>query len=336
MPDPEITIRRATAADSATLSRVDASAPIVEGSKSIAIDRAPDYISHRRIMGPSADGADGEPTILVAEVDGEIAGVYCGIIHTAPIDGRARRLRFLFGARILPQYQGLGIGRTLAGALRQAYQDDLGESMYYFIVRGNEAAESAVRGIGERWTVEAAWAHIHTDTQTPATALTDFARQATPADAQAISDILNAGHQGEQLFSPYTPDRLSDRLSRVDVYGWDALWRTDGAALGIWTHWNTMRETEGDTAIEHRTAMALDFGALPGHEEELTQLLRGASALLHEQGVSRLGLFTSQPARLYPLIEPLVGSWEHLGLWTPQIAEPEASRYGVYLDPVYF
>ena len=162
MPDPEVTIRRATAADSATLSRVDASAPIVEGSKSIAIDRAPDYMSHRRIMGPSADGADGEPTILVAEVDGEIAGVYCGTIHTAPIDGRARRLRFLFGARILPQYQGLGIGRTLAGALRQAYKDDLGESMYYFIVRGNEAAESAVRGIGERWTVEAAWAHIDT------------------------------------------------------------------------------------------------------------------------------------------------------------------------------
>ena len=144
------------------------------------------------------------------------------------------------------------------------------------------------------------------------------------------------GHHGEQLFSPYTPDRLSERLSRVDVYGWDAFWRTDGAALGIWSHWNTLRETEGDTAIEHRTAMALDFGALPGHEEDLTQLLRGASLLLHEQGVSRLGLFTSEPSRLYPLIEPLVGSWEHLGLWTPEIAEPEASRYGVYLDPVYF
>ena len=50
MPNPEATIRRATAADSATLSRVDASAPLVEGSKSIAIDRAPDDMSQRRSM----------------------------------------------------------------------------------------------------------------------------------------------------------------------------------------------------------------------------------------------------------------------------------------------
>src|SRR5258706_14511263 len=94
-------------------------------------------------------------------------------------------------------------------------------------------------------------------------------RAATPADAGEIVRRLNAFHDAEELFVPYTQASIAARAERApDLYGWDKLWMTDGAVVGVWpagTALKTISETNGVRTVTV-PAVALDYAFAPGAE----------------------------------------------------------------------
>ncbi|MGH7786326.1 MAG: hypothetical protein ACRERC_05630 [Candidatus Binatia bacterium] len=162
-------------------------------------------------------------------------------------------------------------------------------------------------------------------------------RAATPEDAARIVALLNATHEREELFIPYTVERLAARLEREPaLYGWAHLRLGASAVVGIWPAGVRLLRETGATREESVRALVLDFGCAPGAEDELIGLLRAACGPLAKAGFTLLSLFSSPggPARaaltaLAVRVEPYVFN---MGLPEP---EDIASR-GLYVDQLYF
>ncbi len=59
-------------------------------------------------------------------------------------------------------------------------------------------------------------------------------RAATPADADEIAARLNAFHDAEEMFVPYTAESFAARVERApDLYGWNKILITDSALAGV-------------------------------------------------------------------------------------------------------
>ena len=335
-----ISIRQATSDDSALLRRLEFQSPIVTNGLAMYVDRGEDYLALRRLMGA--------PVVLVAEVDGEPAGTSGSVIHTVVIDGQERRVAYRHHARVLPQYQRRGLGQALGARLHEVEaalnSDDAAESTYWWIDRTNEPSSMLAAGIPNRWSAGPLWGAIDTASQAGPTALEDIGRVATSSDAVMLSAVFNAGHVGEQMFRPYSVDRIRERLAQdAATYGWSNIYLTDGAAVGVWPEWVSFEigpmQADGGEPVERErinVAATLDYGCLPGHEGELAALLRGWCRALRDREIQRLSIFTSLPARLHEVVQPMLSDAEEIALWTPRIEEPPASRYGVYVDHVYY
>ena len=335
-----ISIRQAGAGDSALLRRLEFESPIVTDGMAMYVDRGADYLALRRLMGT--------PVVLIAEVDGVPAGTSGSVVHTVVIDGRERRVAYRHHARILPEFQRRGLGRALGARLHEMEaalaSEDAAESTYWWIDRTNEPSLTFASGFPNRWSGGPLWGAIDTTSESDQTTLEDVGRVATSSDAVMVSAVFNAGHVGEQMFRPYSVDRLRERLTRdASTYGWPNIYLSDGAAVGVWPEWASLKvgpvRADGSEAVERdrtHVSATLDYGCLPGHEDELIALLRSWCRVLSERGIERLSIFTSPPARLHDVVRPMLQDAEELALWTPGIEEPSASRYGVYVDHVYY
>jgi GNAT superfamily N-acetyltransferase len=304
------------------------------------VDRGADYLALRRLMG--------DPIVLIADVDGEPAGTLGSVVHTVMIDGRVWRVAYRHHARVLPSFQRQGVGRALGARLGELEAEvdgsDAPESTYWWIDRTNVSSANFAVDMANRWSSGALWGAIDTATEAGQAALEDVGRVATSSDAVMLAAMFNAAHVGEQLFRPYSADRIRGRLTRdAATYGWSSMYLSDGAAVGVWPEWVSLEtgpvEMAASEPVERErinVAAVLDYGCLPGHEDELVALLRGWCRTLSEREIQRLSIFTSPPARLHDVVRPMLQDAEELDLWTPGIEEPAASRYGVYVDHVYY
>ncbi len=324
---PEITIRRATEADGPTLAYLERSSPLVTPDSQLVIDRGDDYFAASRLME--------DVTIALAEVDGEPAGVFCGAMNRTLLGGVERNMLYIHHARILPRYQDLGLGKKLAGFVGEPYKDRT-DSTYWYISPTNEHSQGFARSAQNRWTFGPTMIGIDTN----AFAGPPAGRPATPDDAAAVVAMLNAAHEGEEMFLPYTAESLRARLARDPaMYSWDRLWLTEHAVIGVWPEGEVLsvRVTlaSGETT-ESRGACVLDFGYLPRHEGELVALLRASSSWLRERGMEELSVFSSPHTRHWATLSPL-GHHTPFHFWTPAIPQPpESEQHGLYVDHIYF
>ena len=178
--DPEIRIRRASEADGPILAEIERNSPLGLGDGSLTIDRGDDYFAAARLMA--------DATVLVAEGDGEPAGVFCGARHRARIGGGDRWLVYVHPARILPRYQRVGLGRRSGAAIRDAYASVPVDSQYWYISPENEKSLGFARGAKNRWSVLPEMVTI----DTAAAAGPSAGRPTTPTDAAVIVAALNA------------------------------------------------------------------------------------------------------------------------------------------------
>jgi len=327
--DSRVVIREATEADGPILADLERRAPLmVESGGSFTIDRGTDYFAAARLME--------EVTVLLAEVDGVPAGVYCGARHQVRLAGVDRSVLYIHHARILPEYQRHGLGRAFGARLQGKYRDRV-DTSYWYIAPGNAPSQAYARGAANKWSFGPLWATLDTF----AVAGPPAGRPATPADAERIAAVLNAYHEGEEMFLPYTAQSLSDRLSRDPAqYGWDNLWLTDDAVVGVWPEGRSIAtrftDAEGN-ATESRGAAVLDYGFAAGGEEQLEALIRAWCRGLGRSGMSELTVFTSPAARGERLICQLAREVWPFDFWTPSIPEPGgANTRGIYVDHVYF
>ena len=323
----EVTIREASTADAAALAAVERNSPLVLGDSMLAIDRGADYFAAARLMG--------QTTVIVAEVAGRVVGAFCGVAHPVMLGGERRMMLYIHHARILPVFQDRGIGKKLGTAFAEKYRG-IADSHYWYISRANAHSQAFARRAQNRWTFGPTLIGIETAAFTGPHA----GRPATPADAPAIVAMLNAAHAGEEMFLPYTEVSLAERLDRdPEQYGWSNVWLTGRAVVGVWPEGDsiTVRRTDREGIVsESRGAAVLDFGYLPGGEDDLVAVLGAWCAWLTVRGMTELSIFSSPGCRHWPLLKDL-GTPTPFDFWTASIPQPvEAATRGLHVDHVYF
>ena len=142
------------------------------------------------------------------------------------------------------------------------------------------------------------------------------------------------------MYVPYTVGSFTARVERSPRdYCWDWVRMTDRAVVGVWPAGDSIRfiiESK-DGRVESRRGIALDWGFLPGAEDEFEALLHGQCGWLRDRGLDRLSLFTSEASAGYDRVRELAGELERFVVISFGIPEPPgASSHGLYVDPIYF
>ena len=326
--DFEVVSREATIADAAVLADIERRCPIVlSDGVTMTIERGDDYFAFTRLM----------DNFLVALgfVDGKPAGVNVAALHTVRVGGRDYRIHAFAHLRILPEHQKKG----LWGAINRLFDDKYPEGS----VDGSTAYPSVDNAAMLRGFAGAArWSMHQIRAQLPCASLAgpQVGRPATPHDSARIVEILNATHEHDEMYLPYTVESFTARVERSPRdYCWERLRMTDRAVVGVWPAGDTVRfiiESKGNR-IESRRGLVLDWGFIPGAEDEFEALLRAQCGWLHGRGLDRLSVFTSEASAGYGRVLALASELERYVVISFGIPEPPgAATRGLYVDPIYF
>jgi hypothetical protein len=165
----------------------------------------------------------------------------------------------------------------------------------------------------------------------------DHGRTATAADVERIVEVLNAGHEGEEMYLPHTAESFTTRMERApELYSWGKVLIGDGAVVGVWPAGLRVAIDGPDGNTRSVRAVVLDHGFVPGAEAEFDRLVRAWCARLVSAGHSELTLATSEPSPSYPWVAPVASRMDAF-LFRMSVPEPEgASTRGLYVDAVYF
>jgi hypothetical protein len=95
--------------------------------------------------------------------------------------------------------------------------------------------------------------------------------------------------------------------------------------------------TAGGLTTTSTLASVLDFG-FEGDRglTELQDLLRTASGMGYEAGVTHLSILSSEPSRAYPAFAEMADGIDHYTMATLQAEPPTLSARGLYADHIYF
>ena len=324
--DFKLEVRRATDADAAALAEIERSCPIVLGDTSIYFDRGADYFAFTRLME--------EATVGIAFVDDRPAAVSCGAMHKVRIEGVIRPIVTVVHLRVLPEHQRKGLWGAVNRAFDHYWKDVDGSNAYISV--HNAGMQHGFLNTPNKWSITAQRVQLTCSTLAGRPA----GRPATPDDAERVVEILNRTHQREEMYVPYTLESLTARLERAPLqYSWRNLWMTDGAVVGVWPAGDALRviAQAPNGRTESRRGLVLDYGFLPGAEDQLEALLRAWCATLVGDRIDTLSIFTSEPSPGSARICALGAEIERFNMWTPGIAEGRHStECGLYVDPIYF
>ena len=310
------------------LSDIERRCPIVLGDGvTMTIERGDDYFAYTRLMD--------DFLVALGFVDGKPAGVNVAAAHTVRVGGRDYRIHAFAHLRILPEHQKKG----LWGAINRVFDEKYPEGSY----DGSTAYPSVdnaamLRGFAgaPRWSIH----QIRAQLPCASIAGPQAGRPATARDAARIVEILNATHESDEMYVPYTVDSFSARVERSPRdYCWERVRMTDRAVVGVWPLGDSVRfiiESKGER-IESRRGIALDWGFVAGAEDEFEAILRAQCGWLSNRGLDRLSVFTSQASAGYERVRALASELERYVVISFGIPEPAgAAARGLYVDPIYF
>src|SRR5260370_18864937 len=141
--------------------------------------------------------------------DGNPAGVNVAALHIVRVGGRDYRIHAFAHLRILPEHQKKG----LWGAINRLFDEKYPEGS----VDGSTAYPSVdnaamLRGFpcAPRWSMH----QIRAQLPCASLAGPQVGRPATPRDAAQIVEILNATHERDEMYLPYTVESFTARVER--------------------------------------------------------------------------------------------------------------------------
>jgi len=326
--DFEVVSREATLADAAVLADIERRCPIVLGDGvTMTIERGDDYFAFTRLM----------DNFLAALgfVDGKPAGVNVAALHTVRVAARDYRIHAFAHLRILPEHQKKGLWGEINRVFDEKYPEGSSDGSTAYPSVDNAAMLRGFAG-APRWSTH----QIRAQLPCASLAGPQVGRPATPRDAVRIVEILNATHESDEMYLPYTVDSFSTRVERSPRdYCWERVRMTDRAVLGVWPAGDTIRfiiESKGERT-ESRRGLALDWGFLPGAEDEFEALIRAQCGWLSDRGLDRLSLFTSEASAGYERVRALASELERFVVISFGVPEPAgAAARGLYVDPIYF
>ena len=322
----DVVSREATLADAAVLADIERRCPIVlSDGVTMTIERGDDYFAFTRLMD--------DFLVALGFVDGKPAGVNVAALHTVRVGGRDYRIQAFAHLRILPEHQKKGLWGAINRVFDEKYPEEFGSTAYPSV--DNAAMLRGFAG-APRWSMH----QIRAQLLCAPLAGPQIGRPATPRDAPRIVEILNATHERDEMYLPYTVESFTARVERSPRdYSWDRVRMTDRAVVGVWPAGDTVRfiiESKGNR-VESRRGLALDWGFLPGAEDEFEALLRAQCGWLNDRGLDRLSVFTSEASAGYERVRALASELERFVVISFGIPEPPgAATRGLYVDPIYF
>jgi hypothetical protein len=318
----DIVIRPAVAGDSEALNGLEVRAPMTLGAATkFVYDRGEDFLAFARLMEDNV--------CFVAERDGELLGIACGARHSVRIGGQRYTVMLLHHLRVPIEHRKGGIFSTLNGHVFGAYDGRTDGAYGYTSLENAEAMR--IGGPGT-WNAGVFRAVI----DCAAVAGPQHGRNATPADAPTVVDILNRGHTHEEVYLPYSEASLTARLERApDLYTWEHLRVGDGAVLGVWPAGLEVTIDDG-TPVHTTRAVALDHGFIDGAQDQFERLLRAYCGELLKLDHTELTFMTSEGSPNYPLICELAHRMDPFAFRMAVPEPPGTIQRGVYVDAVYF
>jgi hypothetical protein len=124
-----------------------------------------------------------------------------------------------------------------------------------------------------------------------------------------------------------------------DLYGWERVWLSEGAVLGVWPAGEAQRSVTQTGGVRHVTnpAIVLDYAYSPGAEAAFEALIRAWCGWLAPRGMDALMLNTSPASTGADLLQRLARRTIEFNVWTPGIPVPAgAERRGLYADTIHF
>jgi hypothetical protein len=324
--DFKLEVREAGPDDALTVADIERRCPIVMGDTSVWFDRGADYFAFSRLLE--------DCTVGLASVDGVPAAISCGAERVVRVGGELKRIIVVSHLRVLPEHQRKGLWGAANGVLNK-YWDHVDGSQAYIAV-DNLGMQHGFANTPDKW--DQIVQRVELDCAALGGPMTGSS--ATPADGADIARRLNRFHDAEELFVPYTAESFAARVERApDLYGWDKVWLTDGAIVGVWPAGAALRSVTETGGVQTVTvpAVVMDYAFAPGAEAELDALLRAWCGALTARGVDTLVIYTSPASPGSALVNSLGRSTGDFFTWTPGIAVPEgAAERGLYTDAAYF
>ena len=325
--DFKLEVREAAGpADALIVADIERRCPIVMGDTAVWFDRGERYFDFSRLLE--------DCTVGLASVDGVPAAVSCGAERVVRVGGELKRLYVVSHLRVLPEHQRKGLWGAANSALSK-YWDRTNGSQAYISV-DNLGMQHGFQGTPDKWPVVVQRVEL----DCAALAGPPAGRPATAGDATAIAARLNAFHGAEELYVPYDAEGFARRVERApDLYGWDKVWLTEGALVGVWPAGQALRtvtETAGVQSVS-TPAVVMDYAFAPSAGGEFEALLRAWCGALAAEGVDTLIIYTSPTSPGSALITGLARSTGAFFTWTPGIHPPaDAAERGLYTDAAYF
>ncbi len=246
--------------------------------------------------------------------------------------GRNRRYAYSHFARIHPDYQSTGLFQPLNAAAAERVQATI-DGVFAYADPANETIKAALGGFPV-WSVRPFRAEL----DCARLAGPAFGRRAEPADATRIIELVNACHEREGFFAPYTPATLTERLARVPhAYSWRNLQLSDAAVMGVWLCAERRTVADGRAKETMVRGLALDYGFLPDRgANDLEALIRHWCGCAHEAGITHLSIFSSPPSASAQVIARLADQIEEFDFSFDEQEPTDLDQRGVYVDAIYF
>ncbi len=317
-----VVIREAKESDGPALADLERRSPLRVGDVSITYDRGDDFFAFARLM---------EETVnLVAEENGQILGLNCGALHSAVVKGKTYQAMLIHHSRVPVEHRKKGLFSPLNSKVFEAYAGRM-EAAYAYVAVDNTVA-NRLGGPGS-WSFPAMRGLLPCDSL----AGSRVGRSARQQDAARIVEILNACHDGEEMYVPYTVESFAARVERApELYSWDQIWLTDRSVLGVWSAGLRVVREEAGRREESVRATVLDYGFLPGADAEFEELIRSWCGRLLDGGTTELAIMTSEGSPNYRIVSQLAARMEAYD-FRMEAPEPEgAAQRGLYIDAVYF
>lgn len=319
---PGVVVREATEADARVLRNIELKCPIAMGDIQVVYDRGDDYFAAERLMGGVVTN--------VVELNGLPVGLTSWVLHPLRINGVTTIASFKHRMRLLPEARGRGLREVLDFGGFEAHSWRR-EVFYTYTATGNATVRHTYTP--SQWNIEPE--RLVIDTARAAGTVTG--RRGTSADGNRIVALLNAAHEREELYLPYTPATLAARLEREPAsYSWQQFRLGERATLGVWRAGLRVIRTEGGEVQTDDRALVLDYGYDPGAEKELLSLIRSECAELSAAGTTELAIFVSPVSPVREVLVPLAKRVEPYVLFLYIPPPPDLDRRGVYVDQLFF
>jgi hypothetical protein len=322
-PPPGYSYREAQLSDYPACATLEASCLTTSEEGTYAISRGASFQSYMRLQGQSR--------ICVIEYQNEIVGW-----NAASLRRVSTPEPFIFGylaqAYIHSDHQSSG-AYWPASAQNMAWLQDVADQNFWYLNVGNDRSKNFTQG-AEFWSLPVCDISIACRSKdTPG-----IGRPSEPSDAARLADLFNTAHIQEEFFDPYTEDTLRERLARApSSYGFSDILLGEKAALGVWMSGEKIVHTVGGVTINSTLASVLDFG-FEGDTglTELGDLLRTASGLGYDAGMTHLSILSSQPSLAHPSLAEMADGIDHYTMATLCVEPPALGARGLYADHIYF